>query len=236
MPRPDDQELRAGVDGLAGLPPTDLSLGDVIQRAIDSTDRVLGLSGAGLLLADDAHELRNAGSSDTGGKILEHQEAETGEGPCVDTVVYGRPVHSRDIGADPRYSRVGPSLAREGVVAVAGAPVPISGITVGALNAYHGEPHDWTEDELSSLGAYAHVLGDTLAVALLAQRHDTTAKQLRDALTNRIHIERAVGYLMGSQNLDARTAFNRLRADARRQRRKVADLARERLPGELDHS
>jgi GAF domain-containing protein len=230
MPRPDERDLRASVEELVQLPPTELSLGEVVQHVVDSTDQVLGLAGAGLILASDSHELREVGSSDEPSRIMERHEAETGEGPCVDTVVYGRPVASGDLRRDARYRRVGPALADAGILAVAGAPVPVSGITVGALNVYHDEPHRWVEPELTALQAYSRVLGDTLALALLAQRHDTTVKELRRALENRIHIERAVGYLMASQRLDAVTAFNRLRAEARRQRRKVVDLARETAP------
>ena len=116
---------------------------------------------------------------------------------------------------DARYRRVGPVLADAGILAVAGAPVPVSGITVGALNVYHDRPHRWVEPELTALQAYSRVLGDTLALALLAQRHDTTAKQLRRALENRIHIERAVGYLMASRGLDAGVAAARRARRAR---------------------
>jgi GAF domain-containing protein len=230
MPAPEESDLRVSVEELAQLPPTDLTLGEVIQHVVESTDQVLGLSGAGLILANDAHDLREVGSSDEASQIMERSEAEAGEGPCVDTVVHGRPVASDDLANDPRYPRLGPLMAEAGIHAVAGAPVPVSGITVGALNVYHDRPHQWVEPELASLAAYSRVLGNALALALLAQRHDTTAKNLRRALENRIHIERAVGYLMSALRLDAGRAFNELRADARRQRRRVVDLAKELVP------
>ena len=45
----------------------------------------------------------------------------------------------------------------------------------------------------------------------------------------RVAIERAVGYLMGSQGLDAVTAFNVLRKRARDSQRRVAEVAAEML-------
>ena len=55
------------------------------------------------------------------------------------------------------------------------------------------------------------------------------AGQLRYALDYRVVIERAVGYLMGAQGLDAVTAFDVLRKRARDSQRRVADVAAELL-------
>ncbi len=47
------------------------------------------------------------------------------------------------------------------------------------------------------------------------------------ALDNRVIIERAVGFVMARAGVDAVAGFNVLRSAARRDRRKVADVARE---------
>ena len=57
------------------------------------------------------------------------------------------------------------------------------------------------------------------------------ADQLQYALDYRVVIERAVGYLMGTHRLDAVTAFDVLRKQARDSRRRVADVATEILGG-----
>jgi AmiR/NasT family two-component response regulator len=46
-------------------------------------------------------------------------------------------------------------------------------------------------------------------------------------LDHRVLIERAVGVLMGEHRIDAVSAFNRLRHDARSARRRAVDVARD---------
>ena len=81
-----------------------------------------------------------------------------------------------------------------------------------------------------------HVVGDDLMpyyqdvydhVLRAAREHGILADQLQYALDYRVVIERAVGYLMGAHRLDAVTAFDVLRRQARDSRRRVADVATE---------
>jgi AmiR/NasT family two-component response regulator len=53
------------------------------------------------------------------------------------------------------------------------------------------------------------------------------AEQLQRALDARVVIEQAKGALVGRQGLSERQAFERLRRQARRERRRVADIAAE---------
>jgi len=70
---------------------------------------------------------------------------------------------------------------------------------------------------------------DLIGAALLARDRDTLAAQLQQALEHRVVIEGAIGVLMGAQRVDAVTAFGVLRRQARADRRKVADVARDML-------
>ena len=113
---------------------------------------------------------------------------------------------------------------------MAGIPVLLSGSPVGTLNVYRDEPADWDDSEVQALRAYGDLIAEVIGSALAAQDHSVLAGQLRYALDYRVVIERAVGYLMGSQGLDAVTAFNALRKRARDSQRHVADVAAEILP------
>jgi AmiR/NasT family two-component response regulator len=78
------------------------------------------------------------------------------------------------------------------------------------------------------------------AIELAARRHADMAEleekvdQLEGALERRAVIERAKGILMERHEIDDRTAFERLRAHARSNRRRVAEVAREVAAGELE--
>ena len=61
----------------------------------------------------------------------------------------------------------------------------------------------------------------TLGAALQAHTAGELARQLQYALDYRVLIERAVGYLMAKDSLDAVGAFNALRTAARSRRTKI---------------
>jgi len=108
---------------------------------------------------------------------------------------------------------------------VAGTPVLLGGSPVGTLNVYRDEPAEWDKSDVNALTAYSALIAEVLAAALAAEEHSILAGQLQHALDYRVVIQRAVGYLMGTQRLDAVTAFDVLRRRARDSRRRVADVA-----------
>jgi AmiR/NasT family two-component response regulator len=77
------------------------------------------------------------------------------------------------------------------------------------------------------------VIEMVLASGLLARRQEQVVEQLQYALDHRVAVERAIGVLMGRHDLDPVEAFNRIRAVARRERRKAAEVADDVLTGRL---
>ena len=85
---------------------------------------------------------------------------------------------------------------------------------------------------MSAAHAYAGVVASLLGSAVAAHASSRLATQLQDsALNSRVLIEQAKGVLMASEKLDAQTAFNRLRRQARNTRRPVPEVAREIIDG-----
>jgi len=78
------------------------------------------------------------------------------------------------------------------------------------------------------------------AIELALRRHaeverlERQVDELEGALARRAAIERAKGILMERHGIEAQAAFDRLRAHARRDRRRVVDVAREVADGELE--
>jgi GAF domain-containing protein len=122
-------------------------------------------------------------------------------------------------------------VSRHGIRAVLGVPVHLAGETVGALDGYVDRPYEWDETHVRALQAYADLVGSLLASAVQARQRSELAGQLQHALNSRVVIERAVGMIMGREHVDAVTAFNRLRRQARNRRDRVADLAERVLEG-----
>ena len=113
-------------------------------------------------------------------------------------------------------------------LAVLGLPTRL-GAPVGTLNLYCERPRAWDASEVAALEAYTGLLEARLGHAVLAREHSKIVDQLQFALDSRVTIERAVGLLMGRDEVDNMTAFHALRREARSSRRRVLTIAEELL-------
>ena len=221
-------ELKA-LDGLDRGP----DVVDSLERVVSSARRLFGVDGAGILWLDGNGDVRYLTASDERGRALELVQEEIGIGPCVDTLVRDTAVESADLQGDPRWPEVGDRVAPYGIHAVLGIPIRIGGASVAALNVYRDDPHDWDDSEIAAIRDLASVIETVLASGLLARRHEQVIEQLQYALEHRVVVERAIGVLMGRHDVDPVDAFNRIRAVARRERRKAAEVADDVLSGRL---
>lgn len=198
------------------------SVVSALQRVVDACVDLFGVSGAGILICDEQDMLRYVAASDGPGRMLEQTEAEAGQGPCTQAFVEARVVTSRDVTVEPgRWPVLAEAMAQQPVRAVLGTPVLLGGVPVGTLDVYYDKAHDWDDSEVAALARYAEVIATTLSAALQAHTAGELAKQLQYALDYRVVIERAVGFLMAKQSVDAVAAFNLLRNQARSRRTKI---------------
>jgi GAF domain-containing protein len=216
--------LRRLGDGSTRLP-----LRHSIQQVIEACVQVFGVTGCGLMIADDQSVLRYAAATDGPGQQLEDVQLATGNGPCVDAFVHDDLVVTDDLATDARWPEVAARVGPIGVHGMLGVPVHLSGIPVGSLDVYLGEPHIWDRAEQRALRSYADVVGSLTEAALTAHQAGELADQLNYALEHRVPIERGVGYLMARDGLDHADAFNRLRRAARNARRRIGEVAEELL-------
>jgi GAF domain-containing protein len=222
-------------DGLRhlGTLDRDMEVEALLADAIHGLPAILDVSGAGFFMIDAHNVLRSVAASDRAGKVLEDVQTETGEGPCIDAFVTDCVVGCADVGPGDRYPTTGPRLAAEGVRAVMAVPVRLGGGPIGCLDCYLAEPYEWSGEDHEAVGSYGQLLSHLLCAALAARRHSELAEQLQYALDHRVLIERAVGYVMASRQIDAVAAFNELRRAARNSRRRVAAVAADVLDGVL---
>ena len=179
-----------------------------------------------MLIADEQDMLRYVAATDLPGRILEETEAAAGEGPCTEAYVTSEVITTRDITAEAeRWPLLAKTLADQPVRAVLGTPVRLGGVPVGTLDVYMERPHDWDDSEVAALARYAEIIAATLSAAVQAHTAGEMARQLQYALDYRVVIERAVGFLMARESVDAVAAFNALRTAARSRRTKIGVIA-----------
>lgn len=198
------------------------ALDEVVTACVD----ILGVTGSGVMLADETSEIHYVAASDGQGRLLEKAESQTGQGPCTDAFVQDRVVWSDDVRTDERWPHFRALVEGQPELrAVMGVPVTLGSVRVGTLDVFRDHPHAWTEAEREALARYSTVVQATLTAALAAHTAGEQAAQLQHALDYRVVIERGVGYLMARDRLDAAAAFERLRQTARSSRTKIGLVA-----------
>ena len=205
--------------------PSDGALKSSLQRIAESCVELFGLSGSGLMLADEHGALRYVASTDPDSRLLEESQIATGQGPCVASFVRDEPVASPDVRTDDRWPVLAGRLLDGGVGAVLGVPVHLVGVAVGCLDVYCDVAHGWTAEQRDALSRYAEVADAVIGTAVRADRAGELADRLSYALDHRVPVERATGFLMARDHLDRPAAFDRLRRSARAGGRRPGDLA-----------
>ncbi|MBM9466352.1 GAF and ANTAR domain-containing protein [Nakamurella leprariae] len=234
--RIDAAALASSLRRLERPPPGEL-LETSITRLLVACRELFDVAGAGLMLADRDGTLRYFLAMEPASRVLEAAQISTGEGPCVDTYLLDQVVITDDVTTDPRWPSLAPLIADQGLGAVIGVPVHLSGTAVGSLDVYADRAQPWDESTRQGLVRFGEVADSMLAAATAAEQAGELAQQLQYAVDYRSVIERAVGYLMARDRLSETDAFDRLRRAARGSRRKITDVARAllesgRLPGE----
>jgi GAF domain-containing protein len=225
MTHVDTEALQASLERLREAP-QETDLERALERVVTSVDQLFDYDGAGIMLINEESRLVYVASSDEIGRALEVAQTNTGQGPCIDAFVHAHSITTKDIRDDARWPKLA-DLLDERMRAVAGVPILLGGGPVGTLNVYCARPSGWDDSDIAALDAYAALAGEIMTAALSSDDHGNTVAQLQYALNYRVVIERAIGYLMAAHGVDAVTAFNLLRKQARDTRRRVADLAAE---------
>jgi GAF domain-containing protein len=227
----DPAVLARSIERLERLDPIASGLQASLELSVKIVDELFGVDGAGLMLLSEDDVLRYAAASDEPGRQLELIQEHAGQGPCIDAFDHNEVVSCSDAASDPRWPSFAALAPEHGIGAVLGVPVVLKGGPIGTLNVYAVDRHEWSEAETRAIGTFTTVIAALLRVAARAGMAEETARQLQVALDHRVLIEQAKGILMERDGVGARDAFERLRAVARSQRIRLADVARSVVEG-----
>jgi transcriptional regulator with GAF, ATPase, and Fis domain len=209
---------------------SDLASGELeasLRAVAEATATIFEADGGGLMLLDDQQSLHYVGATSGKAAALEAAQEETGEGPCVDSLMHDEVVHTGDLPNDERWPLLRSQVAELGVHAVLGVPLHVGQAAVGSLNVYRHRPWAWETGDVRAIEAHGQVIEELLTAAMRAQRQHTIVDQLTSALENRVTIDRAVGVVISALDLDPVKAFNELRLLARSRRIRITELADE---------
>ena len=218
--------LRQALEQLADLRSAPGSIEEGLERVVATADALFGVDGTALLLIDRDQVLRILAASDRRASLLEELETEHGEGPCADAFADKQPVAADDLAGDDRWPAFAPAAAARGLRAALASPVPYGEQAVGVVAVLDANPHAWSQAEREAIVAFTELVALLVLNAMEARERGRLAGELQVALDSRVVIEQAKGVLVGRHGLTTRQAFERLRRQARDQRRPLTEVAR----------
>lgn len=207
----------------------DFDLPDFLQMLAVRTAGLVGASAVGLLLADHRGQLRYMAASDKRARLLELFDVRISEGPCYDAFRMAEPVLNADLqgtaGRWPEFSR---RAVEAGFRSVHAFPMRVRQEVIGVLTVFDGSVGGDVGDADVQI---VQALTDVATIALLQERAvrrgELLTGQLQTALHSRIVIEQAKGAISQAHGMSVDAAFGTLRSFARRNNRKLTEVATE---------
>jgi GAF domain-containing protein len=220
-------DVRHALHELGRLRFGEMRVEDALAEIVQTTHTIFNVDGAGLMLADTEHHLRNAAVSDARFDHLEDLQVRHGEGPCVAAFDNKELVGSEDLAEDERWPLFSEAAVERGVRAVLASPLPYNQDAVGVVAVISQKPRPWSPEGELALLAFTDLAALLIASMMQGEQQSELAAQLQGALNSRAVIEQAKGILVGQQGIAPRAAYEQLRAQARAQRRKLVAVSAE---------
>ena len=212
----------------------DFDVVELLVLLVERSVELLDASAAGLVLADDAGQLRLMASTSEAMELVELFQVQNDEGPCFDCFRSGEPVMADDLSeATERWPAFGPFATYTGFYAAHAFPLRLRGRVLGALNLFSSEPGGLNPADVSAGQALADVAAISLCQLWAMSDAQMVTDQLQQALHSRIAIEQAKGILAERGRLGMDEAFSRLRGYARSSQRLLVEVAAEVVSGTL---
>jgi GAF domain-containing protein len=200
---------------------------DAMHEIVQTTHAIFDVDGAGMMLADADHHLRNVAVSDDRMQHLEELQIRHHEGPCVAAFDNKELVGVEDLTQDSRWPLFCAAALDRGVRAVLASPLPYNQDAVGVVAVLSEDRHPWSPEGELALLAFTDLAALLIASMMQGQEQSELAEHLQNALNSRAVIEQAKGVLIGQQGLSAHAAYEQLRSQARSQRRRLAVVSAE---------
>jgi transcriptional regulator with GAF, ATPase, and Fis domain len=227
-----DEVLFATLIELADTTTTGFDLVSMSDRLVRACVEVLGVTAAGIMLADQRNTLRVFASSNEETRILELLELQNNDGPCLEAFHTGTPIDGVNLSRyTTRWPHFTTAALSAGFNTAYAVPMRLRDQTIGALNLFQAEIEPFSTHKIN----VARVLADMAAIGIInhwsLRQQEVLAQQLQSALNTRVIIEQAKGVIAERQGISPGEAFEHLRDTARSSQRPIADVAIDTVSG-----
>jgi transcriptional regulator with GAF, ATPase, and Fis domain len=200
---------------------------EFLLRLAERCVSALGVSEAGVVLADSGGQLRALASSSERMRHLELIEVQRQDGPCLDSWRTGEVVREDHLSeAQARWPHFTLPALDAGFASVYAVPMRLRDDRLGALNLFSTR----TSGLAQSDETLAQAMADVATIGILHKRFirksEEVSEQLQVAFNTRIVLEQAKGVVAESARIDMDEAFTLLRGYARHHNILLAEVAR----------
>lgn len=186
---------------------------------------LLDVDAAGWLLAGENGRLEVAGAMTDAVRLLQVIQLRAGEGPAVESFRTQHAVTVGDVAVERRWEAFRTAAQGAGFAGVHALPLHLRGETVGALCLFRRQAGELAKEQLAIGTALVRVATGYLLLQRAVGRAEKLSQQLQTALNSRVTIEQAKGILAERRGTSLDNAFEMMRAFARRNRRRLNDVA-----------
>lgn len=179
---------------------TSLKLVVVMAQAV-----MAGADGVSITLPRQGR-LRTVAASNDVVLQMDHDQYDTGQGPCVDAATLGENFHSASLRSEQRWPEFVPRARSRGIESIMSTPLMEAARPLGALNVYSRTPEAFAAHEQEWADQFASEASKVLLVTDLTVTADSLDEDIFSALNARETIALAQGFVMARQHLSADAA------------------------------
>ncbi len=217
IPRPATAAaLLEGLAGVAAIPQAREVLDAALKLVVTMAQAVMkGADGASITLPRHGQLGTVAASNDV---VLEmdHDQYDTGEGPCLDAATEGERFHIESLGKEARWPAFVPRARGRGIESILSTPLITAERPIGALNVYSRTIGAFAVHEKRWADQFAAEASAVVSAAPVDGSADVLSGQIQQALLSREVIALAQGVVMHRDSVSAETAYSTLAELSRR--------------------
>lgn len=193
----------------ARLPLTRAVLDSALKLVVVMAQSVMtGADGVSITLPRQGR-LRTVAASNDVVLQMDHDQYDTGQGPCLDAATQGEGFHSPSLLAEQRWPQFVPRARSRGIESIMSTPLMGADRPLGALNVYSRAPDALASHEQQWAMQFAREASTVLLVADATVTADSLDADISEALRGRETLALAQGLVMARQRLtpDAANRF-----------------------------
>lgn len=217
--------LLRGLAGVAAIPRSRDVLDAALKLVVTMAQAVVqGADGVSITLPRNGRFGTVAASNDV---VLEmdHDQYDTGEGPCLDAAIQGERFHIDALGEENRWPAFVPRARARGIESILSTPLVASGRPIGALNVYSRMVGAFAVHEKEWADQFAVEAATVVSTARLDESVHGLSAQIRAALHSREVIALAQGMVMQRDGVDPAVAHATLIQTSRSTGRRLRDVS-----------